>query len=328
MDIADTDDDEDAAYVSELLSLTGNLPLAVTLMASVTASDGCESVLERWKTDSVSLLSDGFDKGTNLETSLRLSLSSPRIASSPEALQLLGLLSLLPDGISDIDLLNGPSPISDHLRYKTTLLRTSLAYTDNHRLKVLAPARELIRTIHPPSYTLVRALRVHWGRLLELWRTYEMPSGDLAQRLTGNAGNLNSLLKYALNVEGPDLHEVVHDIFHLNIFTGRTYGDTSPLMADISTYLDRLNDNGLRGYYVWHLFNEMKAIPPSDAPALIEQGCNFFRLASDLSGECAFLRHIYFLEYMLINRGCSSPPQRGRDVLRSTRGCQQRVETR
>ncbi|KAJ7854938.1 hypothetical protein B0H14DRAFT_2163654, partial [Mycena olivaceomarginata] len=147
MDIADTDDDEDAAYVSELLSLTGNLPLAVTLMASVTASDGCEAVLGRWKTDSVSLLSDGFDKGSNLETSLRLSLSSPRIASSPEALQ---PLSLLPDGISDIDLLNGPSPISDHLRYQTTLLRTSLAYTDNHRLKVLAPARELIRTIHPP----------------------------------------------------------------------------------------------------------------------------------------------------------------------------------
>jgi hypothetical protein len=75
-------------------------------------------------------------------------------------------------------------------------------------------------------------------------------------------------------------------------------------MADISTYLDRLNDNGLRGYYIWHLFNEMKAIPPSDAPALIEQSCNFFRLTSDLSGECACLQHTYFLEYMLINCGC------------------------
>ncbi|KAJ6578820.1 P-loop containing nucleoside triphosphate hydrolase protein, partial [Mycena vulgaris] len=165
LDIADADSDEDAAHVAELLALTGNLPLAVTLLASVASFDGCESVLSRWKTENVSLLSEGFDKETNLETSLRMSLSSPRMTSSPGALQLLSLLSLLPDGILDVDLLNSGCPIPEIPRSKSTLLRTSLAYVDAERLKVLAPVRELIRKIHPPSYTLVRPLRLHWDGL-------------------------------------------------------------------------------------------------------------------------------------------------------------------
>jgi hypothetical protein len=62
-------------------------------------------------------------------------------------------------------------------------------------------------------------------------------------------------------------------------------------MADISAYLDPVDDNGLRGYYIWHLFDQIRAIPPSEALDLIAQGCNFFRLANDLSGECEFHRH-------------------------------------
>ncbi|KAJ7607385.1 hypothetical protein FB45DRAFT_764196, partial [Roridomyces roridus] len=97
MDITDANE-QDAIHIAELLSLSGNLPLAVTLVASVALSEGCQTVLSRWKQErNISPLSDGFDKHTSLETSLRLSLSSPRISSRPGALQLLSLLSLLPD---------------------------------------------------------------------------------------------------------------------------------------------------------------------------------------------------------------------------------------
>ncbi|KAF8192772.1 hypothetical protein K438DRAFT_857252 [Mycena galopus ATCC 62051] len=306
MDIADADEDEDAPHVSELLALTGNLPLAVTLMASATALEGCESVLARWKTESVSLLSDGYDKGTNLEASLRLSLSSPRMAFSPGALQLLSLLSLLPDGLLDLDLFQSSSPIPEISRSKSTLIRTSLAYIDGERLKVLAPVRELIRKIHPPSYTLVRPLYSHWARLLELWRTYQMPSGGLVQRLAGNAGNLNGLLEYALDFETPDLKEVVYGIFYLDAFTSRTYGESSPLMADISSHIERVNDNGLRGYYIWHRFQET-SVPRSEAIDLIAQGSRFFRLARDLAGQC---RLQYAVTLYYIGQGDLSNPSK------------------
>ncbi|KAJ7630061.1 hypothetical protein DFH06DRAFT_1439649 [Mycena polygramma] len=287
MDIADTDSDEDAAHVSELLALTENLPLAVTLVASISAFEGCEAVLARWKTENVSLLSDGTHKETSLEISLRLSLSSPRMSSSPGALHLLSLLSLLPDGISDADLLESSVPIPDLLRCKSTLLRTSLAYNDAERLKVLAPVRELMKKLHPPGYTLARPLRLHWERLLQLWRTFQMPSRDLAQRLAGNAGNLNSLLKFGLEVDAPDLKEVVYGIFYLDTFTSRTYGNTSPLMTDISAHVQRVNDNGLHGYYIWHIFAEQKGVAPSDSEAtdLLARGCKYYQLAGDLSGE-------------------------------------------
>ncbi|KAJ7127970.1 hypothetical protein C8R44DRAFT_873739 [Mycena epipterygia] len=124
IDISDADSDEDAAHVPELLALTGNLLLAVTLMATVASSEGCKSVLLRWRTENVTLLSEGFNKETNLEISLRLSLSTPRMTSSPGGLQLLSLLSLLPGGISDVDLLNSSCPISELSRCKSTLLRT------------------------------------------------------------------------------------------------------------------------------------------------------------------------------------------------------------
>jgi hypothetical protein len=129
---------------------------------------------------------------------------------------------------------------------------------------------------------------MHWDGLLQLWTTYTMPSGDLVQRLAGNAGNLNSLLKHGLDVGAPDLKEVVYGIFYLNTFTSRTYGNHSPLMTDISAHVERVNDNGLRGYYVWQLFSHQISFVPSEA--LVAQGCKYFQLAGDLVGECALCR--------------------------------------
>ncbi|KAK7055496.1 AAA domain-containing protein [Favolaschia claudopus] len=286
MDIADTDGDDEAPLVSDLLVLAGNLPLAVTLLASIAQLDGCDSVLARWKTESVSLLSDGFDKATNLETSLRLSLSSPRITSSPGALQLLSVLALLPDGILDTDLRLASCPISDILHCKSTLIRTSLAYIEGEKLKVLAPVRELIRQIHPPSYTLVAPLRTHWATLIELWRTYQMPSGDLVQRLAGVASNIHSLLKYTLELgDVPDLIEIVYGVFYWDAFISRTYGETSPLMANILAHIERVDNNALRGCYIWHRFQHSE-VAAADAVDLIAQGTRFFQLAGDLAGQC------------------------------------------
>ncbi|KAJ7128778.1 P-loop containing nucleoside triphosphate hydrolase protein [Mycena crocata] len=193
IDISDLDSNEDASDITELLSLTGNLPLAVTLMASAASVEGCKAILTRWKTESVSILFDGLSKETNLKTSLRMSLSSPRITSSPGALELLSVLSLLPDGILDLDLLN--CPIQDLLQSKSTLLRTALAYEEARRMKVLAPVRELIRRITPPSYTLVHPLRLHWAGIFDLWQAGpHTASANITQWLTENSGNIASLL--------------------------------------------------------------------------------------------------------------------------------------
>ena len=58
-DISNPVDDE--AQVTELLQLTDNLPLAVTLIASLASFEGCDLVFRRWKSESTAMLSDGVD---------------------------------------------------------------------------------------------------------------------------------------------------------------------------------------------------------------------------------------------------------------------------
>ncbi|KAJ7800138.1 P-loop containing nucleoside triphosphate hydrolase protein, partial [Mycena olivaceomarginata] len=152
--------------VDQLLEITDNIPLAVQLVATVAASEGCQATLEQWKFEKTTLLSAGYDKHSNLEISIMLSLSSPRMQASPHATELLSLMSLLSDGISDIDLVQSKSPIPDILKSKTALIRTSLAYVDRTgRLKVLAPIREYIQIARPPSSDLVRPLQKHLTNL-------------------------------------------------------------------------------------------------------------------------------------------------------------------
>ncbi|KAJ7870095.1 P-loop containing nucleoside triphosphate hydrolase protein, partial [Mycena olivaceomarginata] len=167
IDIADELHDNPA--VEQLLGITDNVPLAVQLVATIAAPEGCQATLERWKLERTALLSAGYDKRSNLEISIMLSLSSPRMLCWHHAVELLSLMSLLSDGISDVDLVQSKPPIPDIPRCKTTLVRTSLAYVDHAgRFKVLAPIREYIQTTRPPSPLLVRPLRKHLNHLLKL----------------------------------------------------------------------------------------------------------------------------------------------------------------
>lgn len=119
------DDGHDERSVEELLELTGNLPLAINLIAGVDASDGCEAALSRWHTESTRLLSNGCDQKSSLDISIMLSFSCDRM--TPDAQQLLSILSMLPDGLSEADLIQSRLPIEHILLCKATLLRTALA---------------------------------------------------------------------------------------------------------------------------------------------------------------------------------------------------------
>ncbi|KAJ7889983.1 hypothetical protein B0H13DRAFT_1887836 [Mycena leptocephala] len=131
-----TDGSPNNEGMKRLLEFTDNMPLAVDLMAHLADYEGCPKVLARWDAEKTSLLAAGNDRQSNLDASIRLSLSSPRITSS--AKELLSLLSILPDGLSDVELLQSNLPIRNIQSCKATLLSTSLAYTDNKKRLRLA----------------------------------------------------------------------------------------------------------------------------------------------------------------------------------------------
>ncbi|KAJ7445099.1 P-loop containing nucleoside triphosphate hydrolase protein, partial [Mycena latifolia] len=165
-----TDEAHSNQDITQLLELTDNMPLAVDLLAHLVDYEGCSSVLNRWKTEKTALISEGLSKDSNLNSSITVSLSSPRVTSG--AKELLGLLSILPDGLSDVELLQSNLPIQNILTCKAVLLQTSLAYVDNSRLKVLVPIREYMQQLYPTSSSLVQPLQNYFHSLLELYRNY------------------------------------------------------------------------------------------------------------------------------------------------------------
>ncbi|KAJ7698440.1 P-loop containing nucleoside triphosphate hydrolase protein [Mycena olivaceomarginata] len=190
--ISITDDVHDARDVDQLLRLTDNMPLAIDLIAHMVDDESCSSILARWKKEKTALLSAGHDKGSNLDASIAISLSSPRVKSLAGSRELLSLMSILPDGLSDGELLQSNLPIQNIQGCKTALLRTSLAYMDDKkRLKSLVPIREHMQQYYPPDTSLIQPLLKHFHILLELYRGYH--DGKMEQvikEIHSNHGNL------------------------------------------------------------------------------------------------------------------------------------------
>ncbi|KAJ6483410.1 hypothetical protein C8R45DRAFT_830302, partial [Mycena sanguinolenta] len=142
--------------VDQLLKFTDNMPLAVDLMAHLVALEGCSLVLARLQTEKISVLSEGWDRRSNLDTSIALSLSSPRLTTQAGAMDLLRLLSILPDGVSDIELIQSNLVIQQIWACKSVLVGTSLAYLDSKkRLKSLVSIPEYLQHFHPVASSIV-----------------------------------------------------------------------------------------------------------------------------------------------------------------------------
>ncbi|KAJ7809916.1 P-loop containing nucleoside triphosphate hydrolase protein, partial [Mycena leptocephala] len=162
IDIADST--HDPKEVDKVLSLTDNMPLAISLIAHLVDSEGCSHVLSHWEEEKTSLISDGYDRTSNLDLSISLSLSSPRL--NPHSKDLLSLLSMLPDGLSNVELVQSKFPIDNIQGCKAALIRTALAYSDGHkRLKVLVPIREYMQKHQPPGDCLIQPLLKHFQEL-------------------------------------------------------------------------------------------------------------------------------------------------------------------
>ncbi|KAJ6480903.1 P-loop containing nucleoside triphosphate hydrolase protein, partial [Mycena sanguinolenta] len=183
---------------NQLLSFTDNMPLAVDLLAHLVDYEGLESVLTRWKTEKTSMLSVGYDRKSNLDASISLSLSSPQI--TPDSKDLLSLLSILPDGLSDAELVQSKLPISNILSCKAILLATSLAYqSSNKQLLVLMPVREYIQQALSLSPSLVQCLRKYFYALLKLYRKCNGEQmRPVVSQITLNLANLQEVLQRGL----------------------------------------------------------------------------------------------------------------------------------
>jgi hypothetical protein len=275
--------------IKQLLELTGNLPLAVNLIASVAAHEGCNKALSRWKSESTHMLSDGYDQRSSLDISIMLSFTSSRMTLGAQ--DLLNVLSMLPDGFSNTDLIQARLPIPEILACKSTLIRTSLAFIDkDQRLKVLVPIREYIISVHPPTNALKSKLRKHLHDLLDIWNQFQyLNPADVAPQISQNLGNFNSVLQDGLLMECPEDTRIIKSILFLNRFYSRTQLTSSPLFLILTKRMTHWQNSPVFGDYLVECFDSSNHLPDIDAQQQMILGNEYFKLKDSLEQGDAFL---------------------------------------
>ncbi|KAJ7239115.1 P-loop containing nucleoside triphosphate hydrolase protein, partial [Mycena rebaudengoi] len=271
------DEGHDDASIKELLELTGNLPLAVSLIANVAESEGCAQALSRWKSESTRMLSDGYDQRSSLDVSIMLSYTSSRMTLGAQ--ELLSILSLLPDGLADADLVQAKLPIPDILACKATLIQTALAFIgqDQH-LKVLVPIREHILHIHPPANALKLKLWEHFHQILDLWNQFKnLNVADIHPQISQNLGNFHVVLQDGLEAQGPDVILNLRSILFLNRFYDRAQATYSPLLLQLSGQVVHLIGNPIFGEYLIEQLESSQYLPDLDITSQITVGTQHFK---------------------------------------------------
>ncbi|KAF8156160.1 hypothetical protein K438DRAFT_1777586 [Mycena galopus ATCC 62051] len=185
--------------IDQLVRFTTNMPLAVDLIAHLADYEGVSNILAHWETEKTSLLSVGFDQHSSFDASINLSLSSPRTTSHSK--ELLSLLSILSNGLSEAELVQGNLGIPNILSCKAALLATSLAHRDSSQcLVLLIPIREYIQQILPPSKSRLEPIHKDFCSIMELFaehRGEQWP--NLVKQTTLNLANLQAILQWGLH---------------------------------------------------------------------------------------------------------------------------------
>ncbi|KAJ7140422.1 hypothetical protein C8R46DRAFT_1200785 [Mycena filopes] len=230
--------------VNQVLQLTDNVPLAICLLAHLVDVEGCSMVLSRWQTEKTSMISEGHEKRSNMDLSISLSLSSPRITSIPHARDLLSLMAILPDGLSDMELRQVQFPLQDILGCKAALVRTALAYIDEHkRLKVLVPIREYMQQLLPPTDQMIKPLLQHFQELLEVHRIHQGQKSAtmLVTQVKSNFTNIHNLFRHDLYSEHAEFRDTVSEICDLNRFSRMEGQGNISLMEELAGFAPKFD---------------------------------------------------------------------------------------
>ncbi|KAJ7435001.1 hypothetical protein FB451DRAFT_1465777 [Mycena latifolia] len=297
------EDVHDSKDVDEVLLLTDNMPLAADLIAHAVDLEGsCSAVLARWKSEKTSLLSAGNDRKSDLDTSITISLSSSRMSTG--AKDLLSLLSMLPDGLSDVELVQSKLSIQDILTCKTTLLATSLAYTDDkRRLKSLVPIREHMQCFYPPSLHLIQPLQKHFHQFLDLYLKYSgtQQGAGRAKHITLNVRNMQELLLRGLNQDNPNLTQTIDCTLSMKVFMRQMNPGYYPLIAllmdQIEAVLPGNCDQKVKAQLMTWKFESGSPTLSTNANLLITQAVSHYHQFNDPALECTFYHQVghYYL---------------------------------
>lgn len=289
--------------LDDLLDLCGDLPLAITLMAHLAEFESVQTLLRRWKRESTSMLdSEGDDRRSNLDMSVMLSLSSPRLNSTPEARELLSILALLPDGVLEDDLDLIAPRIRQLAKCSAALRRTALAYQDESgRLKLLAPVRSFIEDNHPPEDRHLAALESYiWDLVKQTKGIEEGRSREVIRRVAPHINNIESIIERALD-EDSDPRQAVKATIDLALFHMYTSCGRPRSLERALNCARELGDKSLEAdcLYITAFMTHRHAKSPDQVELWFKHAAELYREIGDASGEAKCLQELSSVYSML-----------------------------
>jgi tetratricopeptide (TPR) repeat protein len=188
-------------YATDLINAVDCVPLAVTLIAHLAAVHDItvESLWERWIEEKTMMVERGSDRLANLDTSISLSLNSPRMNHDPNALSFLSILALLPNGMSHHLFRSCDTHLIEIINIKravTTLRQNALIYEDSDKvLRILNPIRQYVLSHHPPSDIASEFIQEYFIQLALLGGDHPL---FVHEQLRQEIGNIEAILVKAL----------------------------------------------------------------------------------------------------------------------------------
>ncbi|KZO91850.1 hypothetical protein CALVIDRAFT_521080, partial [Calocera viscosa TUFC12733] len=155
------------AQLDQLLRMLDGLPLAITVMAHQGKLFTPTQLLAAYENETTRLIKVGAGgRLKSLEVSIRLSVQSQVMLQEPDALELLSVLCLLPDGVPLRALQEMLPSLSRTLTAAiSVLLQVALTFEENARLRVLSPIRDFMLSHHPPKDPTLGEVRRHYMNL-------------------------------------------------------------------------------------------------------------------------------------------------------------------
>ncbi|KAJ7720182.1 hypothetical protein B0H16DRAFT_1793701 [Mycena metata] len=272
-----TDDPHASKEKTQLLAFTENMPLAVDLMAHLVDYEGLDNVLARWKTEKTAVLSTGYGRTSNLDASIALSCSSPRI--TPGARELLSLLSILPDGLSDVELTQSNLPISNIRKHRD-------AHLGNILPRITANLANLEEVLH-------RGLQSGSPELSETIQCILSLNSFFQMTRTGDGG-------IALLGKIP-IHLCDHRMSVLHIIECLKFqADTGQLITQGISHLQHLHDPVLEArFYAAAGGNFFDSQPTSQQLEFLEKGLELSKSIGDSAGQCDYLLTMAYMKWRI-----------------------------
>jgi hypothetical protein len=196
---------------------------------------------------------------------------------------------MLPDGLTDVDLIQSKLPLENILKCKTALKSTALVYSDEHkRLKVLMPIRQYLQQHQPPGDHLVHSLFKYFQEMVKFCMDYmgTQSSSSTIPRIKSNLTNIQNVLQWGLKQKQPTLSKSIYCVCHLYRFSELNMQVQTPLTGQIQDLFPQLNDHQVKAYFLMDSFRLWQYHPTHDPEGLASQVLELFKHIDDPDLKC------------------------------------------